>query len=1006
MPPRAPARAPDVAATSVTDLPTPVDRASAQSFKVPTIDLPTPARPSVAPFRAPEPPPFQSSGADDLELSLPVDDDDFTTSADSDGGMISVAELDLPAPAGIIDLPAPAGVVDLPQPIGLDLPAPADAGLLTPADTGLLTPADQGVQPAHNLPAPADQALQPTSARRGGAAQASGAAAPTARSIEADRVGLDPTTQRRSPAPRAIGSSGARRPLFLALGGLALVGVCVGGAYAIGMFDPPEDIPVNTGRKPIAKDGKQGDTKAPIAPASTAIERDAATLALLARDTPQGYIEAIASAEKAGDRVGQAEAALLMNLRYGPDSARATSATTWLEPYAAQTEPFVRRVLGLVALGGGALEQADGMLAGDDTKTRLYRGWLRLRQSRATDAVSEADAVIALKPDDTGALVLRHAARAQLDPRGELAPIEASLAKLPGHTGLLVVGVRAATAAGELRRARAWLDAIAPVEGTSKGWDGSKLRLRGDLELAAGALPTAAKLYEAALAAAPEDRELALARVRVLIAANRVGDAETAIRKLVEAKPDDIDALLLQAEVFVAAGKGDDAKTLLDNIEKAAPGRARTSYLLGLVHSMRAETEAGRTAFAAAVQRDPTLLEATIAEARVLADGDKLAEALAVLDTARKNAADRGSERDEAAILRAKAAMLAKAGQAAAAAAALDQALEADPLDNAAQLARGLAKLESGDYAGGKADLLALYERTGPMAGLIAPLGRIFVREGSLTELEALVGGVIDDPDALPEVLIVAARLRLAQAKADDAKTILQRVLDMLPNDWEANLLLAQAMLDSQDYPGALVQVDRSTPAVPSAEKFLLRGKILEFNGKHAEARPEYLRALKIDPALTEARFLYGRLLAFANESHGAIDELGKVVAEAPDKYAEAWESLGRAQRDLGEQEAAVKSLEKALALDETLFTASYLLGRLRFERNEMAKAVSALEKATDERHKDKDNYADAWVFLARAQAKSGAKASAVASYKKFLELAPAGHPSRSDAEKQIQALR
>lgn len=1006
MPPRALARAPDIAATSVTDLPTPVDRASAQSFKVPTIDLPTPARPSVAPFRAPEPPPFSSSGADDLELSMPIDDD-FAANEDGDAAMISLAELDLPAPAGIVDLPAPAGVVDLPQPIGLDLPAPADAGLLTPADTGLLTPADQGVQPAHILPAPADQSLQPTSARRGGAAHASGTAAATATSVEADRAGFDPSAQRRSPAPRAIGPGAGRRPLYLALGGLALVGLCVGGAYAIGMFDPPpDDIPVNTGRKPIAKDGKQGDTKAPVAPAATASERDAATLALLARDTPQGYIEAIASAEKAGDRVGQAEAALLMHLRYGPDPARASQAATWLEPYAAQGDPFVRRVLGLVALGSGALEQADGMLVGDDAKTRLYRGWLRLRQSRAKDAATEADAVIALKPDDTGALVLRHAARAQLDPRGELAAIDASLVKLAGHPGLLVVGVRAATAAGELRRARAWLDAITAVEGTSKGWEATKLRLRGDLEQAAGALPTAAKLYEEALAAAPEDRELALARVRVMMAANRVGDAETAIRKLVEAKPDDVDARLLQAEVFVAAGKGDDAKALLDNIEKAAPGRARTSYLLGLVHSMRAETELGRTAFAAAVQRDPTLLEATLAEARVLADGDKLAEALAVLDTARKSAADRGSKRDVATILRAKAAMLAKAGQAAAAAAALDQALEADPLDNAAQLARGLAKLESGDYAGGKTDLLALYERTGPMAGLIAPLGRIFVREGSLTELEALVGGVVDDPDALPEVLVVAARLRLAQAKVDDAKALLQRVLDLLPNDWEANLLLAQAMLDSKDYPGALVQIDRSTPAVPSAEKYLLRGKILEYNGKHTEARPEYLRALKIDPSLTEARFLYGRLLAFANESRGAVDELSKVVAEAPDKYAEAWESLGRAQRDLGEQEAAVKSLEKALALDETLFIASYFLGRLRFERNEMAKAVSALEKATDEAHKDKESYADAWVFLARAQAKSGSNKAAVASYKKFLELAPAGHPSRADAEKQIHALR
>ena len=333
--------------------------------------------------------------------------------------------------------------------------------------------------------------------------------------------------------------------------------------------------------------------------------------------------------------------------------------------------------------------------------------------------------------------------------------------------------------------------------------------------------------------------------------------------------------------------------------------------------------------------------------------------------------------------------------------------LEVDPLDNAAALTRGLAAIDAGDYAKGRADLLALYERTGPIAGLVAPLGRIFVREGALDDSRDLVGDALEDPDALPEVLLVGARLRLAQGRIEDAKALLQRVLDGLPNDWEANLLLAQAMLDDKDAAGALAQIDRSTPASPNAEKYLLRGKILEHNGRHPEARPEYLRALGVDPSLTEARFLYGRLLAFAGEERGAAEELAKVVAEEPDKYPQAWENLGRAQRDLGQQDAAIKSLTKALALDGELFIANYLLGRIHFERNEIrARRSRCSPRRPTSATTSSSSYVDSWVFLARAQAKNGDKKSAIASYQKFLELAPADHPSRSDAEKQIHALR
>ena len=107
-------------------------------------------------------------------------------------------------------------------------------------------------------------------------------------------------------------------------------------------------------------------------------------LAAFAADTPARYHEAMTAAEASGDAVGKAEAALLLHLRYGPDPVLAGQAASLLQPYAEDTEPQVRRVLGLAALAGGDTAAAATDLAGDEPRTRLYRGLPRSRRTSGT----------------------------------------------------------------------------------------------------------------------------------------------------------------------------------------------------------------------------------------------------------------------------------------------------------------------------------------------------------------------------------------------------------------------------------------------------------------------------------------------------------------------------------------------------------------------------------------------------------------------------------------------
>jgi tetratricopeptide (TPR) repeat protein len=77
----------------------------------------------------------------------------------------------------------------------------------------------------------------------------------------------------------------------------------------------------------------------------------------------------------------------------------------------------------------------------------------------------------------------------------------------------------------------------------------------------------------------------------------------------------------------------------------------------------------------------------------------------------------------------------------------------------------------------------------------------------------------------------------------------------------------------------------------------------------------------------------------------------------------------------------------------------------LRYDRNEHSQAIGALEHAVDDGAADQYWYADAWMYLARAQLKGEQKRAAKGSLTKFLEVAPDDHPSRKEANLQLRKL-
>lgn len=973
------------------DLPAPAD-----------IDLPAPALRSGGPRFAPA----RDDAPAPLDLDLPAprtsrDELDLPAPIDLDLPAPSQGRVDLPVPVPGSNLPTPAAGQEL-RPAGTNLPTPAGSNLVTPVGTNLPQPAALEVAPkGGNELAPGDlpvpkhgSELQPIEAARAAAA-AAGMSIPGGVPYGAP-VRSSPEGAPSPYASPEVAPPRVSKGLLVAVGVIGVLGLGGVALLSSGLLDP-EDPGITTRGGPAKTDTPK------TAPApGTIAEPGKAVLAELPKDRPSGYRAAMESAAKAGDVMGEAEAAVLLHYRYGPEPEAAKRAGELLGPLAASKEPFVQRVLGLAALASGDLSKADGLLGGDDPRARLYRGWLRLESDKPADALAEAKAVLEATPSDLGALHLELAATAATDPDEAMEKLEAATAANPGHPRLHQLALVTALELGRLAEARKYAAEI-EIEGAPAAYTARIKALQGRVAAAGGDYVGAIEKYDAALAALPDDAEAWEGKIRALLGARQLADAAAEAKSYANTAKS-TDAKLLDAEVAIASGDGDRALDILDGLA-SVDTEPRVPFLRGQVYATRLQVDEARPLFAKTLEIDPGFFEASIAEARLMADAHQVGEAAAVLDTARKRAADAGRNHAVAEILVAKSEVLARDGQVRGAMEALSHALEAEPTHNGAQARRGALRLQAGDRDSGKTDLVAVFERTGGWPGLAGPLGRLYVEDGQLDELEKLVGDQLRGEETADDLVLVGARLRLAQGKLDDARTLIGAALVKKPSDWEAHMLMSQVLIAEGDYAEALAEIEGSNPPSPNAEHLLAHGKALEFNGRYDEAAPYIAKSLDLDPDLHEARFLRGRKLQIDGANEEALAELKKVAAAEAAKSA-AWYPrvhfyIGMAQRQLMKLDDAVASLKQATTLDESDGEAFAEWGEIEYSRNKHSEAIKALEKAVELGEKDTPPwYFDALVALGRAQYKGGSKSAAKTTLEKFLADAPAGHTARDEAER------
>ncbi len=146
------------------------------------------------------------------------------------------------------------------------------------------------------------------------------------------------------------------------------------------------------------------------------------------------------------------------------------------------------------------------------------------------------------------------------------------------------------------------------------------------------------------------------------------------------------------------------------------------------------------------------------------------------------------------------------------------------------------------------------------------------------------------DAAAAAESLADARELLGVGAKADPRKALadLTTTFGATPSDPEAAFLMARAAFRSEEPARCRTALDAYFAHEPtdhadwSAEAFVLRGWLLEHEGRPAEALPHYEKALEVSPNYAWAMHRKGCALADTGDVPGAIDWVEKAIARRP----------------------------------------------------------------------------------------------------------------------------
>jgi predicted Zn finger-like uncharacterized protein len=589
---------------------------------------------------------------------------------------------------------------------------------------------------------------------------------------------------------------------------------------------------------------------------------------------------------------------------------------------------------------------------------------------------------------------------------GAIAAFEAFVAKRTKHAGGRLA--LAALLLDHERRDSTRLETLLrPVLAAAEAGPSEKARahaLIGRAQFRNRQFQKAADEFQAAAALNPDDLDLLVGKGFLSLSQDDVPGATTFFVKARGENPSNVDAMLGHADAMFRQDLLGDAKSLVAEVLPASPDNAYAHYLMGRIDMALKGFDEAEKELNAAVGLDEELVEAYVALSDLYTKTGRDSEAMAILDKAGEKAP--GSALIKLTLADAYAAR----GDYATAIVALNDALDAEPDNTRTHFRMAQMYRKLGSASDAEAALGEVISRNPNYPGLALEQGLLLESTGKLAEAlvayDRALKATPDDPAA--KLRVGAASVTLGEYPK--AEPLLSEAVAAMPKAAEANyymgelLRLTDRAADSIPYLRAAVDLDEK-----NAVYHLHLGRALMAMHDMTRAMIEVELARTLDPKFAEAPLRVGEIKLRTGSARDAIALFEEALAKDP-KISEAYGLIGEACEELADFGAALRYYQRAVQELPEDAALNFKFGITALQTTGPRTALAPLAKAVA--LADKPGVVDAPAWLPEAyyrlgvlQQTSNQKPAAIASFKRYLEIAPERAIDRAEVESRLGQL-
>jgi tetratricopeptide (TPR) repeat protein len=465
-----------------------------------------------------------------------------------------------------------------------------------------------------------------------------------------------------------------------------------------------------------------------------------------------------------------------------------------------------------------------------------------------------------------------------------------------------------------------------------------------DLLLSLGTLPEAEKLLEKLSSLSGRTGLVELRIARIKHASGKTVEAHDILKKLVDQRPNNAEALALDAELLLRERRVDAALATARDAVKADPNSEDAHFILGRIHAIRRDFDESEKAFKEIVRTNPAAVEARVELSKLHVERREIDSGIsAAREASRLNP---GSIDARLALV---SALLVREEDWHLAFEEIDALAREFPFSSAVATASGKAHLAKQNRAAARREFERALEIDRHDLEALSQLLALDLSTGqSLGARRLLLTHLERRPDD-PALLLMAAKVLVADRQYGRAETLLRRVVALDPANFESYALLGQLLIAHKrldEAAQAFAAIIERDPK--SADAHTMLGLLMHAQRRVPEAIAHYEKALEADPYAATAANNLAWLFA-ENDQH-----LERAFALARTAYARQptnpvfVNTLGWVYFKRGVLALAITNLEQAVQLDASNPLYAYHLGVAYAEQGADAKARRALQRALE----------------------------------------------------------